>query len=100
MILVYIICRDEKEAVKISRYLLEKRLIACSNIHPIQSMYWWKGKLQDEKEAVILAKTLDKNYNKIKKEVEKIHSYDVPCILKLNVEANEGYDEWVRKEVK
>jgi len=50
MTLVYITCRDEKEAVKISRHLLNKRLIACSNIHPIRSLYWWKGKIQDGKE--------------------------------------------------
>ena len=98
MTIVYITCRDEKEAVKISKYLLEKRLIACSNIHPIRSLYWWKGKIQDEKEYAIIAKTIDKNYNKIKKEVSKIHSYDVPCILKIDAEANESYEKWVEKE--
>ena len=100
MALVYITCKDEKEAVKLSKYLLEKRLIACSNLFPIRSMYWWKGKIQDEKEYVILAKTLEKNYNKIKEEVSKIHSYDVPCILKIDAEANERYDEWVKKETR
>ena len=100
MALVYITCKDEKEAIKISKHLLEKRLIACSNIFPIRSMYWWKGKIQDEKEYAILAKTSDKNYDKIKKEAEKIHSYDVPCILKIGAKANESYDKWVRGEVK
>ena len=98
MTLVYITCKDEKEAVKLSKYLLEKRLIACSNLFPIRSMYWWKGKIQDEKEYVILAKTLGKNYNKIKEEVSKIHSYDIPCILKIDAEANESYGRWVKKE--
>ncbi|MBI2134688.1 divalent-cation tolerance protein CutA [Candidatus Woesearchaeota archaeon] len=100
MTLVYITCKDEKEAIKISKHLLEKRLIACSNIHPIRSLYWWKGRIQDEKEYVIIAKTTDKNYNKIKKEVSKIHSYDVPCILKINAEANEKYDKWAKGEVR
>ena len=100
MDLIYITCKDEKEAVKISKYLLEKRLIACSNIFPIRSMYWWKGKIQDEKEFVIITKTLDKHYNKIKEEVSKIHSYDIPCILKIDAEANESYGQWVKKEIK
>ena len=99
MALVYITCKDEKEAIKISKHLLEKRLIACSNIFPIRSMYWWKGKIQDEKEYAILAKTSDKNYDKIKKEAEKMHSYDVPCILKINAEANEKYDKWAKEEM-
>ena len=98
--LIYITCKDEKEAAKISKCLLEKRLIACSNIHPVRSMYWSKGKIQDEKEFAIVAKTLDKNYGKIKDEVSKVHSYDIPCILKINAEANESYEQWVKEEVK
>ena len=100
MTLIYITCKDEKEAVKISKHLLGKSLIACSNIHPIRSMYMWNKKLQDEKEFVIIAKTKEKNYKIIKEEVKKIHSYDIPCILKIDAEANERYGEWVDKEVK
>ena len=99
MTLIYITCKNEEEAVKISKHLLEKKLIACSNMHPIRSMYWWEGKIQDEKEIVIIAKTLEKNYGKIKEEVSKLHSYDVTCILKIDAEANESYDKWVNEEV-
>ena len=97
MTLIYITCSTEEEAVKISKHLLEKRLIACSNIHPIRSLYKWKGKLQDEKEYAIMAKTKEKNYEKIKNEVRKMQSYDVPCILKIDAEANEEYEKWVNK---
>ena len=100
MTIIYITCKDEKEAVKISKHLLNKKLIACSNMHPIRSMYWWNNKIEDEKEFVIIAKTLDKSYEKIKEEVKKLHSYDVPCILKINAEASESYDKWVKEEVK
>ena len=100
MTLIYITCKDEEEAVKISKHLLDKRLIACSNMYPIRSMYRWQGKLQDEKEFVIMTKTKEKNYGKIKEEVKKIHSYDTPCILKIDAEANEIYDKWVNEEIK
>ena len=100
MTLIYITCKDNEEAEKISKRLLEKRLIACANLHPIRSLYWWEGKIQDNNETVIIAKTLEKNYNKIKEEVKKMHSYDVPCILKIDAEANESYDKWVKEEVK
>jgi len=99
MTLIYITCKDKKEAKKISKHLLEKKLIACSNMFPIESMYWWKNKIEDAKEIVILAKTNDKNYEKIKEEVKKLHSYDVPCILKIGSEANKEYDDWVRKVI-
>ncbi len=100
MISVYITCKDEKEAVKISEHLLKKRLIACSNIFPIRSMYWWKEKITNDNEIVMLVKTPDENYEKIKKEVKKLHSYDIPCILKFDIEANNEYKEWVKKETK
>ena len=100
MILVYITCKDKEEAKKISRHLLEKRLVACTNVHPIESMYWWEGKIQEDNEFVVIAKTKDENYSKIKEEVEKIHSYDVPCILKIDAEANEEYAKWVDEEVR
>ena len=100
MTLIYITCKDEKEAVKISKLLLDKKLIACSNMHPIRSMFMWEGKMQDEKEYVIMAKTKEKNFEKIKKEVERIHSYDIPCILKIDAEANESFDKWVNEAVK
>ena len=100
MMLVYITCKDEEEAVKISKHLLSKRLIACSNIHPTRSMYWWNEKIQDKREFVIMAKTLEKNHKAIKKEVSKLHSYNIPCILKIDAEANESYDKWVKEEVK
>ena len=100
MALIYITCKDEKEAIKISKYLLNKRLIACSNLYPIRSLYRWQGKMHDNKEFAIMAKTKEKNYKKIKEEVKKIHSYDIPCILKINAEANESYEKWVNEEVK
>ncbi|MEK6948812.1 MAG: divalent-cation tolerance protein CutA [Nanoarchaeota archaeon] len=100
MTLTYITCKDEQEAVKISKLLLGKRLIACSNIHPTRSLYRWEGKLQDEKEYAIMAKTKGKNFEKIKQEVRKIHSYKMPCILKIDAEANEEYEKWINKEVK
>jgi len=99
MALVYITCKDKAEAKKISKYLLEKRLIACSNIFPIESMYWWKNKIVNDNEIVILAKTLNKNYETIKKEVKKLHSYEIPCILKIDAKANEEYMKWVKEEV-
>lgn len=100
MTLVYITCKDKEEARKISKHLLDKRLIACSNMFPIESMYWWESKIVNENEVVIIAKTLEKNYKKIKEEVKKLHSYEIPCILKIDAEANESYDEWIKKEVK
>ena len=100
MTLAYITCKDQKEAEKISRHLLEKRLIACSNMFPVKSMYWWQGKIQNDDEVVIMAKTNEKNFSKVKAEAKKLHSYQIPCILKIDAEANKDYDDWAGKEMR
>ena len=54
---------------------------------PISSLYWWKGKIVDENEFVLIA--IGKaNFEKVKNEVEKIHSYTIPCIVKIPVSSN------------
>ncbi len=101
MIISYIVCKDKEEAKKISRTLLEKKLAACCNIIQTESLYKWKNKLVEDNEVILLAKTLDKNFTEIKKEVLKIHSYKIPCILKLDVkDINDSYLRWLKSEVK
>jgi periplasmic divalent cation tolerance protein len=99
MVLAYITCKDKKEAKSISLHLLKMKLIACGNIFPIDSMYFWKDKIVNEKESVLLVKTNSKNFNKVVNEVKKIHSYEVPCILKIDAKANKEYNNFVDKQV-
>ena len=100
MTLVYITCKNKKEAEQISLHLLRKRWIACANIFPIKSMYWWSKEIVNEKEHVIILKTNNKNFRKVETEVKKLHSYKIPCILKINAIANKEYEIWANKEMK
>src|SRR5207248_8535321 len=43
VVLIYCPCGSEEEAVRIARELLDRRLIACANIHESRSLYFWKG---------------------------------------------------------
>jgi periplasmic divalent cation tolerance protein len=97
-IIIYITNPNLKTAKKISMHLIKKRLVACSNIFPINSLYWWKGKIQNSKEVVSIVKTKKENYNKVKNEVKKIHPYETPCIMKINAQANKDYEKWILKE--
>ena len=100
MVLIYITVPNKKEAQKISKYLLSKKLCACTNIFPIESFYLWKNKIQNSKEYVVLAKTIDKNYRKIEQEIIKIHSYSTPCVIKIKADANKEYLDWIKNELK
>ncbi len=99
-IIVYITHKNLKEAKKVVSYLLKKKLIACANFFPIKSLYLWKGKTENSKEIVSILKTKKQNWNKVKEEVKKIHPYELPCIMRLNVESNKEYESWICSETK
>lgn len=97
---IYITNPTEEEAEKIAKHLLYKKLIACANIFPIHSLYLWKGKIADENEFVLIAKTNETNFEKVKNEVEKIHTYTIPCIIKIPVSSNKKYFDWLKRKLK
>lgn len=99
LIFIYITNPSKKEAQKIAKHLLREKLIACANIFPVESIYRWKEKIVQEKEYILIVKTTKDKYKKVKMEVEKIHSYNIPCIIKIPIEANKSYFEWIRNEV-
>lgn len=98
MNLFYITCKDKAEAKNISKKLLSKKLIACANIFPIESLYNWKGKLNKENEFAMILKTKKSKLNKVKKLIKKNHSYDVPCICSWNENANKEYEDYINEE--
>ena len=102
MHLAYIACNGPKEAKKIALKLLEKRLIACANILPkIESYYWWNGKIENSNEALLLCKTVKKNFSKIISVVKKIHSYETPCIEFLQILGqNKECKNWMESVLK
>lgn len=99
-IIIYITNRSEDNAKEITRHLLERRLIACGNIIPSRSLYRWEGKIEDVSEYILLAKTTEGKWDSVKNEVEKIHPYQIPCIVKIPFHANERYAAWVLGEVR
>ena len=95
MPLLYVPCRDNKEAEKISIELLKKKLIACSNVIPIKSRYSWKGKIEKSNETLVIAKTSKKNAKKAESIVRKMHSYKIPAVILVDSKSNKDFDKWV-----
>jgi len=100
IVMVYITMPSEEKAKEIARVLLERHLIACATMMPCKSMYTWEGKIQDDQEVIMFAKTTQDKFEELKSEVTKIHPYQVPCILKIAADANAPYAAWVNNEVK
>lgn len=98
MILLYTTHSSKEEAKKITELLLEAKLIACVNYFPIEACLIWNNIKTSENEVVALYKTSEKKWKDAEQIILKHHPYDVPCIIKIEAEANIEYEKWVESE--
>jgi len=98
-IVVFITASSEEEAAKIAKALVESQLAGCVNIiKNIRSIYSWQGKIEDEPEVLMIAKTQKHLFDSLMKKVKELHSYTVPEIIALPiVEGSEDYLNWLRE---
>lgn len=96
--ILYVTCSSQEEASRLSGGLLEKRLIACVNVFPIQSQFWWNGNLDRGQEWVALMKTQNKHIASVEEFINAKHSYQTPCIIRWEVDANQAYETWIISE--
>jgi len=94
---IFITAAGEEEAKKLTKVLIEEKLAACVNIlSGVESLYWWKGKIESSKEWMLVVKTQKKMVNKIVNRVKEIHSYEVPEVIALPiVGGNKDYLQWI-----
>ena len=85
MIFIYSTLKNKKEAEQIGEGLVRKKLAACCNLFPIESIYSWRGKIVKDKEFAMFIKTKKENFKKVEKFILKNHSYDTPCILEIPI---------------
>jgi periplasmic divalent cation tolerance protein len=96
-IVVLITAPSEDEAVKMASALVEEKLAACVNIVPgLRSIYRWEGKICDELEVLMVVKTKQSVFEKMKDRVRSLHTYTTPEIIAIPVTAGfEDYLKWV-----
>jgi periplasmic divalent cation tolerance protein len=83
---IYSTLGNIKDARRIAHRIVEEQLVACVNIIPkIESVYRWKGKVEEDEECIILAKTTDKNVKKTIKRIKVLHPYELPDIIVIPI---------------
>lgn len=91
----------QEEATRIAKLLVQSRLVACAQVSgPIQSIYWWKDKVESAQEWVCSAKTHRQRYEEVEAAIHQAHSYDVPEVIALPIVAGSTqYLRWVDQHV-
>jgi len=98
---IYITTEDEDEARRIGKTLVEEKLAACVNIHPIKSIYRWEEEIQEEGEVAMLVKTKAELADKVMERVKELHSYEVPCIVSFSIDkGNPDYLNWIEESTR
>lgn len=100
--LIYITAGSAHEARTIAKELVSNRLAACANIiDNMNSLYWWNGEVQDNREVILIAKTVESLVPELIDTVKSMHSYECPCIVSLPIiDGNPAFLEWIAKETR
>lgn len=91
----------KQEAKRIAAALLETKLAACVQLLPIDSHYIWKGEITESTEILLLIKTRKDLFSDIQTLISKIHSYETPELIQLDIGAGmPEYLNWIRDNTK
>jgi periplasmic divalent cation tolerance protein len=90
-----------EQAQTIARKLVENRLAACVQIQQgVKSIYRWDGKICEENEVLLSAKTSRALWKEIQVFIQNNHPYDLPEIMAFTpVEYEQQYGQWVEAEL-
>ena len=96
-IVVFKTAPDVETAHRIAREIVAEGLAACCNILPeINSIYTWKGEVQEEKEVLMIIKTTAQRFPELQAKVVDIHPYDVPELIAMPISRGlPAYLEWL-----
>ncbi|HOO51355.1 MAG TPA: divalent-cation tolerance protein CutA [Alphaproteobacteria bacterium] len=100
--LIYVTCGTKEEAQNIILSLLEEKLIACGNLFPaVTSFFHWEGKIDKSEEVVMILKTKTKLFSKVEPRIVELHSYEVPCIVKIEADyMHAPFANWIEETLK
>jgi len=100
--LVVLITTPVDKGEEIANFIVENKLGACVNIVPeVSSVYWWKGNIERDREALLVVKTSMERFGELLRKVKEVHPYTVPEIIALPIAmGNEDYLKWIEDSLR
>ena len=94
--IILVTCPTESDAVKLASDLVTNKLAACAQIHPVKSIYTWKGKVHHDPEFRLIIKTKGTLYKEAETFICNQHGYEVPQIVRVPIEDGlTSYLDWI-----
>jgi periplasmic divalent cation tolerance protein len=99
-IVVLCSCPDEAVGERIGSTLVEERLAACVNRVPgIASTYRWQGKVERERECLLLIKTSSERFHALRERIVELHPYELPEVIAVDIALGHApYLAWIATE--
>jgi periplasmic divalent cation tolerance protein len=99
--MVLVTAGSADEAQTIGYALVDERLAACVNILlATRSIFRWEGEVHKEHEVLMIIKTRRGLFQRLSQRVTELHSYDVPEIIALPLEASSpAYLSWLTEQL-
>lgn len=92
--LVFATAGSADEARRIAQALVERKLAACVNMVPgVTSIYRWKGQVEEAAEWLLLIKTTETLFPRVREAIRELHSYELPECISISVE--DGLPEYL-----
>jgi len=100
LLLVMTSLPDKDAAIALAKRLIDTHLAACVQIQTgVQSIYRWEGRLCEEQEVVLAAKTTAKQWPTISAFIKQSHPYGAPEIIAQSITYSDtDYARWVIAE--
>lgn len=86
-----------EDARRIARQLVANRLAACVNIiDGVSSIYRWQGKVMEDRELILLIKSVGARLDELKDAIYSLHPYEVPEFVVIDPSSVASpYREWL-----
>ena len=94
--LVLVTFPKKSEYLEFVRGMVEKRLAAGVNVVFVNSIYWWRGGVEEAEEVLLVIKTSAEAVESLKDFILRNHPYEVPQIIVISPEdVHQPYLAWV-----
>lgn len=99
MAIAVMVTIPKDSADNLAKNLLQEKVCACVNvIHGVNSYYWWEGKIDDAHESLLIIKTKESLFHKLKTMIKNNHPYSVPEIIGFNIsQIDNEYLRWLNE---